>query len=101
MQPDVAVPAVTPSETPSTFAGLGLLPELLRAIVDQGYEHPTPIQLKAIPVILQRRDVMGAAQTGTGKTAGFTLPILQLFAPQASTSLSPARHPTRALILTP
>src|SRR5262245_45116646 len=101
MDPDVAVPPVTPSETLSSFAGLGLMPELLRAIADQGYEHPTPIQLKAIPVILQRRDVMGAAQTGTGKTAGFTLPLLQFLAPDANSSLSPARHPTRVLILTP
>jgi len=84
-----------------TFATLGLLPELTRAVADQGYLEPTPIQAKAIPLVLQRRDVMGAAQTGTGKTAGFTLPILQLLAPQANTSLSPARHPTRALILTP
>jgi ATP-dependent RNA helicase RhlE len=83
------------------FEALGLLPELLRAVSDQGYLEPTPIQVKAIPLVLQRRDVMGAAQTGTGKTAGFTLPILQLFAPQANTSPSPARHPTRALILTP
>ena len=84
-----------------SFSALGLIPELTRAVADQGYLEPTPIQAKAIPLVLQRRDVMGAAQTGTGKTAGFTLPILQLFAPQASTSLSPARHPTRALILTP
>jgi len=84
-----------------SFSALGLIPELTRAVADQGYLEPTPIQVKAIPLVLQRRDVMGAAQTGTGKTAGFTLPILQLFAPQASTSLSPARHPTRALILTP
>ncbi|HKA44715.1 MAG TPA: DEAD/DEAH box helicase, partial [Burkholderiales bacterium] len=78
-----------------------MIPELLRAIADQGYTQPTPIQVKAIPVILQRRDVMGAAQTGTGKTAGFTLPLLQFLAPQANTSLSPARHPIRVLILTP
>jgi len=84
-----------------SFSALGLIPELTRAVADQGYLEPTPIQAKAIPIVLQRRDLMGAAQTGTGKTAGFTLPILQLFAPQASTSLSPARHPTRALILTP
>ena len=84
-----------------SFSTLGLIPELTRAVADQGYLEPTPIQAKAIPPILQRRDVMGAAQTGTGKTAGFTLPILQLFAPQASNSPSPARHPTRALILTP
>jgi ATP-dependent RNA helicase RhlE len=78
-----------------------LIPELLRAVAEQGYSEPTPIQVKAIPPILQRRDVMGAAQTGTGKTAGFVLPLLQLLAPQASTSPSPARHPLRVLILTP
>ena len=88
-------------ETKPSFAALGLIPELTRAVADQGYLAPTPIQAKAIPVVLQRRDLMGAAQTGTGKTAGFTLPILQLLAPQANTSPSPARHPTRALILTP
>ncbi|HKA38602.1 MAG TPA: DEAD/DEAH box helicase [Burkholderiales bacterium] len=84
-----------------TFSDLGLLPELLRAITEQGYLEPTPIQAKAIPPILQRRDVMGAAQTGTGKTAGFALPLLQLLAPQANTSPSPARHPLRVLVLTP
>jgi ATP-dependent RNA helicase RhlE len=78
-----------------------LIPELLRVVAEQGYSEPTPIQVKAIPPILQRRDVMGAAQTGTGKTAGFALPLLQLLAPQANTSLSPARHPVRVLILTP
>ncbi|HEY7656494.1 MAG TPA: DEAD/DEAH box helicase [Burkholderiales bacterium] len=78
-----------------------MIPELLRAVAEQGYSEPTPIQVKAIPPILQRRDVMGAAQTGTGKTAGFVLPLLQLLAPQASTSPSPARHPLRVLILTP
>lgn len=77
------------------------MPELLRAVAEQGYQEPTPIQLQAIPPVLQRRDLMGCAQTGTGKTAGFTLPILQLLAPQANTSPSPARHPVRALILTP
>src|SRR6185436_7097710 len=98
---DATEATVTPAAVAPTFAALGLLPELLRAITDQGYEQPTPIQLKAIPVILQRRDVMGAAQTGTGKTAGFTLPLLQFLAPDANSSLSPARHPTRVLILTP
>ena len=101
MHRDAAEAPVTPADSASTFAALGLRPELLRAIADQGYEQPTPIQLKAIPVILQRRDVMGAAQTGTGKTAGFTLPLLQFLAPEANSSLSPARHPTRVLILTP
>ena len=101
VHPEAAAGSVTSADPASTFAALGLLPELLRAIADQGYEQPTPIQLKAIPVILQRRDVMGAAQTGTGKTAGFTLPLLQFLAPEANSSLSPARHPTRVLILTP
>jgi ATP-dependent RNA helicase RhlE len=84
-----------------TFADLGLLPELLRAVEDSGYTEPTPIQAQAIPVVLAGRDVMGGAQTGTGKTAGFTLPMLQRLAHHASTSPSPARHPVRALILTP
>src|SRR5512143_4073655 len=84
-----------------SFASLNLIPELLRAVEDQGYTEPSPIQAKAIPPILERRDIMGCAQTGTGKTAGFTLPLLQLLAPQASSSPSPARHPVRALVLTP
>jgi ATP-dependent RNA helicase RhlE len=84
-----------------SFADLNLIPELLRAVADEGYQEPTPIQAKAIPAVLARRDLMGCAQTGTGKTAGFTLPVLQLLAPQANTSLSPARHPVRALILVP
>ncbi len=84
-----------------SFASLKLIPELLHAVADQGYEEPTPIQAKAIPAILERLDIMGCAQTGTGKTAGFTLPLLQLLAPHANTSPSPARHPVRALVLTP
>ena len=84
-----------------SFASLHLLPELERAVSEEGYQEPTPIQAKAIPAILERRDIMGCAQTGTGKTAGFTLPLLQLLAPHASTSPSPARHPVRALILAP
>ncbi|MCE1205766.1 MAG: DEAD/DEAH box helicase [Holophagaceae bacterium] len=84
-----------------SFESLGLLPELLRAVREQGYESPTPIQAQAIPLVLEGRDLMGRAQTGTGKTAGFTLPLLQRLAPQASSSASPARHPIRALILTP
>jgi len=89
------------SSAPTTFAELGLLPELLRAVAELGYTQPTPIQLQAIPPVLARRDIMGSAQTGTGKTASFALPILQLLAPHASTSPSPARHPVRALVLTP
>ena len=84
-----------------TFADFGLAPEILRALTDQGYVHPTPIQAQAIPIVLQGRDVMGAAQTGTGKTAGFSLPIIQMLLAHASSSMSPARHPVRALILTP
>lgn len=83
------------------FDSFGLSPDILRALNDQGYVHPTPIQAEAIPVVLQGRDVMGAAQTGTGKTAGFSLPIIQLLLAHANTSASPARHPVRALILTP
>jgi ATP-dependent RNA helicase RhlE len=84
-----------------TFAEFGLHPDILKAIVATGYTVPTPIQAQAIPVVVAGRDVMGAAQTGTGKTAAFTLPILQRLMPLANTSASPARHPVRALILTP
>ena len=83
------------------FEDLGLLPELLRAVHDSGYTDPTPIQQQAIPIVLQGLDLMGGAQTGTGKTAGFTLPLLQRLARHANSSPSPARHPVRALILTP
>ncbi|RJG06991.1 DEAD/DEAH box helicase [Noviherbaspirillum cavernae] len=83
------------------FEDFGLSPDILRALADQGYTHPTPIQAEAIPIVLQGRDVMGAAQTGTGKTAGFSLPIIQSLLEHANTSASPARHPVRALILTP
>jgi len=87
--------------TPMSFSELGLIPEILQAVADAGYTSPTPIQRQAIPVVLAGHDVMGGAQTGTGKTAGFTLPLLNRLAPQASTSTSPARHPVRALILAP
>ncbi|MDQ9170805.1 DEAD/DEAH box helicase [Oxalobacteraceae bacterium R-40] len=88
-----------PTQLP--FDQIGLSPDILRALKEQGYLHPTPIQAQAIPVVLQGRDVMGAAQTGTGKTAGFSLPIIQLLLAHANASASPARHPVRALILTP
>ncbi|MDD5250434.1 MAG: DEAD/DEAH box helicase [Rhodocyclaceae bacterium] len=84
-----------------SFEELGLSPELLRAVAESGYTEPTPIQAQAIPVVLAGKDVMGGAQTGTGKTAGFTLPLLHRLARHASTSSSPARHPIRALILCP
>jgi ATP-dependent RNA helicase RhlE len=89
------------TDSPSPFAALGLRDELVRAVVELGYEQPTPIQVQAIPVVLAGRDVMGGAQTGTGKTAGFTLPLLQRLMPHANASPSPARHPVRALVLTP
>ncbi len=63
-----------------SFSDLGLLPELLRAVADKGYDAPSPIQLQAIPAVLAGRDVLAGAQTGTGKTAGFVLPILQRLA---------------------
>jgi ATP-dependent RNA helicase RhlE len=66
-----------------------------------GYQQPTPVQEQAIPIVLSGRDLMAGAQTGTGKTAAFALPILQRLLPFASTSASPARHPVRALVLTP
>ena len=95
---DATAAAVSPAPS---FGQLGLLPELMRAIKDAGYTHPTPIQTQAIPIIMAGKDVMGGAQTGTGKTAGFTLPLLQRLARHASSSPSPARHPVRALILAP
>ncbi|MEB0137050.1 DEAD/DEAH box helicase [Actimicrobium sp. CCC2.4] len=98
---DIQTDAVPDREPALRFEDFGLSAEILRALADQGYEHPTPIQAAAIPVVLQGRDVMGAAQTGTGKTAGFSLPIIQLLLANASNSASPARHPVRALILTP
>jgi ATP-dependent RNA helicase RhlE len=82
------------TESPSTFEALQLAPELMQAVRDAGYEHPTPIQAQAIPLVLKGRDVIGLAQTGTGKTAAFTLPILQRLMG------GPARR-VRALILTP
>ncbi|MEK6211238.1 MAG: DEAD/DEAH box helicase [Pseudomonadota bacterium] len=84
-----------------SFSDLGLAPELLQAIADQGYTEPTPVQAKAIPPILLGQDVMAAAQTGTGKTASFTLPMLQRLKELANNSVSPARHQVRALILVP
>ncbi len=83
------------------FEDFGLSPEILKALDDLGYVSPTPIQVQAIPLVLEGKDVMGAAQTGTGKTAGYSLPMLQSLMFSANTSMSPARHPVRALILVP
>jgi len=80
-----------------SFSDLGLSPELLRAVADKGYDTPSPIQLQAIPAVLAGRDVLAGAQTGTGKTAGFVLPILQRLGADAANA---GRAP-RALVLTP
>lgn len=93
--------ATISTEPTPDFSDFGLHPSILQAIVETGYTTPTPIQAQALPVVMDGRDVMGAAQTGTGKTAAFTLPILHRLMPMANTSASPARHPVRALILAP
>ncbi len=80
-----------------SFDDLGLSTSLLHAVERQGYTEPSPIQEKAIPLILERRDVLASAQTGTGKTAGFTLPILQIL----SEGHQLRKRPVRALVLTP
>ena len=84
-----------------TFSDFGLDSRIQAAIAAMGYVKPTPIQEKAIPAVLAGRDVMGAAQTGTGKTAGYGLPSLERVLPFANTSASPARHPVQVLILAP
>jgi ATP-dependent RNA helicase RhlE len=82
-----------------TFEQLGLTEELLKAVTGQGYITPTPVQQKAIPLILEGRDVLAGAQTGTGKTASFTLPLLQRLAENRDPHQKPRR--VRALILVP
>ena len=81
-----------------SFSNLGLCTELLRAIKEEGYTTPTPIQTESIPVILSKKDVLAAAQTGTGKTAGFTLPLLELLNKNYSKD---RKSSVKALILTP
>jgi superfamily II DNA/RNA helicase len=85
----------------SAFSKLSLAEPLMRAVAEMGYETMTPIQAQAIPVVLSGQDVMGAAQTGTGKTAAFALPLLQRMLKHENASTSPARHPVRALVLLP
>ena len=82
-----------------SFDSLGLSAEILRAVSEKGYNTPTPIQQQAIPLVLEGRDLMGGAQTGTGKTAGFTLPLLQRLV--QTTKEVKGRRPIRALVLTP
>src|SRR5881227_1802276 len=92
-----------------SFSDLGLTPELLRAVADQGYTEPTPVQRESIPFILDRRDLLAGAQTGTGKTAAFVLPILQLLNasrpeprhPIGSRPRGASGLPIRCLVLTP
>ena len=86
----------------TTFSELGLDPDILRAVTAHGYTIPTPIQLQAIPAVLTGQDLLAGAQTGTGKTAGFTLPLLhRLLAFSKQSPATPGRRPIRALILTP
>jgi len=97
------------SKISTSFSALGLRAELLRALSEQDYQQPTPIQLQAIPLVLAGRDVLGAAQTGTGKTAAFMLPILQRLRWDSPAPAAPAQprgrstpaRPIRALVLAP
>ncbi len=84
-----------------SFSKLGLSEALLRAVADQGYTTPTPIQAQAIPAVLEGVDLLAGAQTGTGKTAGFVLPMLQRLSTRPSPHAQQVRKPLRALILTP
>ncbi|MEY2772038.1 MAG: hypothetical protein RIQ38_2457 [Pseudomonadota bacterium] len=83
------------------FDELNLAPAILQAVREQGYDTPTPIQAQAIPAVLAGQDLLAGAQTGTGKTAAFTLPLLQKMLRHENASMSPARHPVRALVLAP
>ena len=86
------------TDTVTSFKQLGLKSALLKVLDEVGYETPSPIQAQTIPLLLEGKDVVGQAQTGTGKTAGFTLPLLQ----RLSESEAPeGRRPVRALVLTP
>ena len=81
------------------FQDLHLIAPILEALETEGYTTPTPIQAQAIPLVLKRRDVLGCAQTGTGKTAAFAIPIIQLLC--EDNSLAPGKRVIRSLILTP
>ena len=104
--PAPAATAGSPAVANAAFEKLGLIPELVRATVDLGYKGPTPIQVQAIPKVLAGKDVLAGAQTGTGKTAAFSLPILQLLTKKyivdGKAPAAPARgQPLRVLVLTP
>ncbi|HRI49709.1 MAG TPA: DEAD/DEAH box helicase [Pseudomonadota bacterium] len=92
-------PAAAPSPSLASFAALALPEPLLRAVTDKGYEEPTPIQTLAIPLLLKGRDVIGQAQTGTGKTAAFSLPLLARIDPQVQAVQALVLVPTRELAL--
>ncbi len=101
-----AASASAPAPTDTTFASLGLSPALLKSLHEEGYDTPTPIQAKAMPPVLAGRDVLGCAQTGTGKTAAFALPILQRLSAGTGDGGQPAhkqggRRVPRALVLSP
>jgi ATP-dependent RNA helicase RhlE len=106
----IPAPSTTAPDSPAidsqppeslAFSQVGLSESLQRAVAAQGYTLMTPIQAKAIPIVLAGRDVMGAAQTGTGKTAAFSLPLLHRMLRHENASMSPARHPVRALVIAP
>ena len=99
-QGEVVAPAVEAAVS-LLFSSVGLAESLQRAVAHQGYTTMTPIQAKAIPYVLAGRDIMGAAQTGTGKTAAFSLPLLHKMLRHENASMSPARHPVRALVIAP
>ncbi len=84
-----------------SFSSLGLSDEIVRAVTARGYTTPTPIQMQAIPAVMSGGDLLAGAQTGTGKTAGFTLPLLQRLSDKSVKGSSTGRPPIRALILTP
>jgi ATP-dependent RNA helicase RhlE len=84
-----------------SFASLGLSEAIVRAVTERGYDQPTPIQAQAIPAVLSGGDLLAGAQTGTGKTAGFVLPMLQRLSQEARPASSHGKAPIRALVLTP
>ena len=84
-----------------SFSTLGFSDEIIRAVTERGYTEPTPIQMQAIPAVLSGGDLLAGAQTGTGKTAGFTLPILHRLSSDKSVKGMSSGCPPRALILTP
>jgi ATP-dependent RNA helicase RhlE len=99
--PEKKPQAAKKTEPLASFRDLGLIPELLQAVSEAGYSSPTPIQAQAIPPALEGRDLIGLAQTGTGKTAGFTLPIIQRLLEEGHSGAVAGPHKVRVLILTP